>query len=341
MSIVWNLAATIAYKDGSWLPVELRLDDGGYFEDGPDISQLPEITQFISSLGLTPKATVIDNTVADLVFRFTLIMTNGDIHVLGDTEESTLTTDNLAAISAELAVEPYFSNYFVNNGVLACNLYGVSLQAFYKLASAGGGLSPQFMMSLDDTDFEAAAGINEIVFHVTRRSGRTIAEMIATDTLRTETIDLTDTVVDGKWITSVGVLLGVVMCDSDGNLYFFTGETELLGTLPMPVYGMAVHGDTYSTLEDFYAVASKTLYKITSDDWTTFELNEVVQLSSSVDLDSVVGLVIVGDSFYTILIDTSGNRYIGSINITTGYCTNLGEIDSAFYALSSDAPQEF
>jgi hypothetical protein len=340
MSIVWNLAATVAYKDGSWLPVELRLDDGGYFEDGPDISQLPQITQFINNLGLVPKTTAADNTIADLVFRFTLTMTNGDIHVLGDTEAPTLTTDDLVAVSAELAVEPHFSSYFVNNGLITCNLYGLSLQALYKLASVDGGLSPQPMMTFDDTDFDAAAGINKIVFHVTRRSGRTIAEMISTDTLSVETIDLTDTIVDGKWITAAGVLVGVVMCDSDGKLYFFTGEAEILGTLPMPVYGLAVRGDVYSTLEDLYAVASKTLYKITSDDWTIYHLNEVVQLSSSVDLDSVVGLVIHDDAFYTILIDTSGNRYVGSINIATGYCTNLGEIDRSFCALATDATQE-
>lgn len=110
-SLVWNLSGIIAYYNGSWEPVEVRVDHTGFFRIGPNVSQYPEIVSFINELGLAPPTIVSNTTVRKFVFRFSAtLVAGGRIGVAWDNEKIIAfgDSDTIAA----LAMDNDFRNYF-------------------------------------------------------------------------------------------------------------------------------------------------------------------------------------------------------------------------------------
>ncbi len=118
--MVWNLSVIITYADGSWESAELILDEkGGYRSFGPDVSALPQVQEFVASLGLTPAIGSYYRTdVTDVTLRFSSIATNGEIYTAGATED-VVVYNNLEGIQGALESDPYFSD----NVLKAFNLY--------------------------------------------------------------------------------------------------------------------------------------------------------------------------------------------------------------------------
>lgn len=130
--LVWSLNVVVAYEDGSWSSSNLTFDRYGYHAIGPDVSRLPEIKQLISQLGFSPVAGDPEKPVRKVVFRFSVIATNGHINVLGDTEIIDIVSNNQSEVVAQLSNNSYFTDNLTNaswiEGVLsALNFYYPSI----------------------------------------------------------------------------------------------------------------------------------------------------------------------------------------------------------------------
>lgn len=112
--LIWYISATISYKNGTWRTAEMRQDNSGYTQTGPDITQLPEITQLLTQIGITPKPTKPDPTIYKLTYRFSATYANNNtITVLGDTETTPVITNNLNTIKTALEQDTNFNNNLI------------------------------------------------------------------------------------------------------------------------------------------------------------------------------------------------------------------------------------
>ncbi len=101
--IVWSLSVIVTYLDGSWSSSSLTYDKSGLQSVGPDISSIPEIKQLVSSLGFTPVSGQSDLNITNVVFRFSVLTTNGHINVLGDTDKIEIISNNQTEVTNALS----------------------------------------------------------------------------------------------------------------------------------------------------------------------------------------------------------------------------------------------
>lgn len=55
MSLIWSLSGVISYKDETSANFTVLKDRYQYFQEGPDVSALPEIVALMTDLGLPTK----------------------------------------------------------------------------------------------------------------------------------------------------------------------------------------------------------------------------------------------------------------------------------------------
>lgn len=90
----WNLSATVAFKSGNWIPIELVKDEHGFRSSGSvGFLALPEFSDLIEKLGLKANGRFASKKVKMVVYRLTvqnnkkvLMVTGGTmgINALGD-----------------------------------------------------------------------------------------------------------------------------------------------------------------------------------------------------------------------------------------------------------------
>jgi hypothetical protein len=126
MSVVWTLAMTVAYVDGSKLEISLVKDSDDPYRQigGVDLTSLNGLNQvqsfndffnaISSPTSYSPPPGTPPDDVVSLVFRFQAITTNGHINVLGgsDNLDTQIITNDLIAVMTDLNTDSDFFSVF-------------------------------------------------------------------------------------------------------------------------------------------------------------------------------------------------------------------------------------
>jgi len=118
MASVWHLNATISYKDNTWASIAVQNNNGNYNlisgtpEQFNDLSTDPSYHEFLVLLGYPDVPVTPNPNVADVVYRFMAIETNGRILATGSTDSQPVISGNqsdLASISVALRADVIFN----------------------------------------------------------------------------------------------------------------------------------------------------------------------------------------------------------------------------------------
>ncbi len=117
MSLIWSISGTVSYTNGSWAGFEMRQDEDGYSETGPDMSAHPEIVACFTNLGLSAKTPVSDPTIADIVFRFSILNASDDgVFVMGGSDAVLVTNHHDAEIVTAMPADDNFTENLTESG---------------------------------------------------------------------------------------------------------------------------------------------------------------------------------------------------------------------------------
>jgi len=92
--LLWNLAATVSYPDGTWEPIEVVKDRAGFRSKGPiAMLQTPGFIDIMKKLGLPTKDPIPGRRVRTIVFRFSAYLGKAVLTVAGGDHGSTVFGD--------------------------------------------------------------------------------------------------------------------------------------------------------------------------------------------------------------------------------------------------------
>ena len=115
MSLIWSLSGVISYKDETSANFTILKDRYQYFQEGPDVSALPEIVALMADLGLPTKTAVVDPNITDLEFRFSVLdaeTNNTTIEVGGASGGYRIRDNNYETTIAALTEDANFTQSF-------------------------------------------------------------------------------------------------------------------------------------------------------------------------------------------------------------------------------------
>lgn len=115
MSLIWSLSGVISYKNDTSANFTVLKDRYQYFQEGPDVSALPEIVALMTDLGLPTKTAVVDPNITDLEFRFSVLdaeTNNTTIEVGGASGGYRIRDNNYETTIAALTEDANFTQSF-------------------------------------------------------------------------------------------------------------------------------------------------------------------------------------------------------------------------------------
>lgn len=116
-SFIWALEGLISYNDNTWAGFEVRRDLFEFKTTGPDVSQHPEIVSLMTDLGLPTKAPVVDPTITDFVYRFSILYSedNGNTIEIGGSDGFRLEDNFSQRAVIDISANPDFNDYFAGD----------------------------------------------------------------------------------------------------------------------------------------------------------------------------------------------------------------------------------
>ena len=160
MSLIWSLSGVISYKDETSANFTVLKDRYQYFQEGPDVSTLPEIVALMTDLGLPTKTAVVDPNITDLEFRFSVLdaeTNNTTIEVGGASGGYRIRDNNYETTIAALTEDVNFTQSFGTSeppppGIP--NVTGIALSSNGKIISfswtASQTYSTVYQWKIDD-----------------------------------------------------------------------------------------------------------------------------------------------------------------------------------------------
>jgi hypothetical protein len=116
-SFIWALEGLMSYSDNTWAGFEVRRDLFEYKVTGPDVSQHPEIVSLMTDLGFPTKAAVVDPTITDFVYRFSILFAEDDGNTIeiGGSDGFRLEDEFHQRAVVEISTNADFIGYFAGN----------------------------------------------------------------------------------------------------------------------------------------------------------------------------------------------------------------------------------